>query len=195
MSRSRLVLIVATSLVIAIPTVLLLRKKKMGDELEYFLDQNGFTKENSCIITDPIIERPSQLVCYRGKVGGVGATLILASKFRPGYVPNATQVALDSYVGLLLNAPNDPEWLSSWQRQVANRGDGWAKLLDWSPSLPPNSQNWGPSGPPDSIPIRATRVGDQTLLAWKGLWSKDVAKSRIDSISSTIPASWKISAH
>lgn len=105
---------VALAVALAIPIGLLLYKRDRERDVAAVLADRGFAAA-PCEVHGAIVERPSTETCYQGTLGGVDAVVVFAERYRPGYVPNTNQVALDSYFGVLLDIAPPAGWLERWR--------------------------------------------------------------------------------
>jgi hypothetical protein len=99
-------------------------------------------------------------------------TLILGSR--------TANRSLYTYIGIFI--PQNPEttdsWLNTWKQKVAERGDNWAQHS----GVEKADKKWGLMGPPEHLPIVATRVNNGTMLSWSGLHIRKTIEARINDV-------------
>jgi hypothetical protein len=148
--------------VVAIPAFLILRKRRMADDLGAFLTEAGWTK-TACPATEPFGHRDMREVrCFAGRLGdGRAVTLLLGTRWQSetANVPKGSGIAQESFIGFTLAA--DDRWLDAWKTRLGRGGDD---------------------------PIRVARSGDDAVVVWRGLHQRDGVIERLHDLE-TFPKS------
>jgi len=163
-----------------IPSYMVLRShRERGTLLRYLRAE--LTPRNDCPIPDPFIEPSAEVIeCWNGTYPA-GQRFVVMFGAEPG---SRAQVA--NYIGIFL--PAGPaltdDWLRGWKERVAARGDWWAKRS----GLPAANVTHVLVGPPESVPVRADRVDEGVILAWRLVTfpTADKLKTRIDEVARSL---------
>lgn len=152
---------IALVVAIGIPAGMLLWRSRQQRGLADELRERGFASR-PCPAGELGIEAPSQQVCFAGRLGATATapvTLVLTERWRPGYTPAGSQVAMDSYVSVVVEAGSD--WQQRWQARVGG----------------------GATAP---IKVGASSPGT-VVVVWEGLAEREFVAARLDEVQRSLP--------
>lgn len=147
--------------VVAIPAFLILRKRRMADDLGAYLTDGGWAQA-ACPATEPFGHKDMREVrCFAGHLAdGRPVTLVLGTRWQSetANVPKGSGVAQDSFIGVTLAA--DDRWLEAWKTRLGRGGDD---------------------------PIRVARSGSDAVVVWRGLHQRELVMQRLHDLESFPP--------
>jgi len=163
-----------------IPAYMVVRSRRDGAELSRYL-RSELVPRKGCPIPDPFIEHNVAVNdCWDGQLAS-GQRFVVIFGAEPG---SRAQVA--NYIGIWL--PPGPDltdaWLRGWKERVAARGDWWAARSGIA--APPKTHLF--VGPPESVPVRADRVDEGVILAWRLITfpTAEKVRTRIDELARSL---------
>lgn len=154
------------------------RRKQIFKDLQLFYQEGNYVRRNESPVPDPFVYKDLAFnICSDGFIKkDMPYTLMLATRFTGA---GKTRIQHD-YIGFYfpVQVQLNDEWLNLWKQKVAERGDGWAQHS----GVEPIKKSWGLRSIPESLPFRATRIADGTLIAWMGLHNRKNIETHIKDI-------------
>ena len=108
--------------IVGIPTFLVLRKRRMGRELDAWLPASGWSAA-PCPV-GALGPRPmSDSRCYSGQVAGHPVTLLLGRRWKgeTANIPRNSGIAQESFIGVVVPGVSEA-WTASWKAKVGYGG-------------------------------------------------------------------------
>jgi hypothetical protein len=158
------------------------RQRRIFNEIQVFYKDSNLTYREKSPVEHPFIYTDINPICSQGFIKPeMPYTFILGSRSTGA----GQSRILHTYIGVYL--PNHPrltdEWLQQWKEKVAERGDNWAQHS----GVEKMEGKWSLMGPPENLPIVATRINDGVLIAWSGLHIRKVFDARLKELKETLP--------
>ncbi len=168
-------------IIVGVIVYLFWRQNRIFNELGIFYKENNLVFRQSSPLEHPFVYTDTKLVCNDGILKpGIPYTLILGTRVVTDWQGTFSY----HYIGVFLppQVQVSDEWLSAWQRKVAERGDNWAQYS----GMEPIKKTWGVMGPPESLPVRAVRANGGVFIGWSGMHMRKVIEARLNELKFTL---------
>lgn len=161
MKPRRLIVVAFVLFAVAIPTYLILRKRERGRDLEADLAAAGYRRADCPPGEAAFGARMSEMRCWSGKLAsGTPVRLVLATRWKAesANVPRGSGIAEDSFIGVEVPRADDA-FVARWRARLA-------------------------AG--DDAPAKVEKLGDATLIAWRGLHTSELVHKRLDDVAASL---------